>query len=305
MDNHDKIFEQFKTASHKAETKDFPAMDKVWSRIDGKLDRTQIKKETKLWKKVAVAASLLLVASVGYQFLKSDPENIPNQNVVIIDSTQTVIPSPILENNAIVANETKNAIIKEDANQILEEQMISQPDVASVEIVPAAESIADTEYDKRAENLEEKSSASFVAKKNTNDIVRGRNYEAVSVQHNQMEIQTMDSEPAPKTAAKTNAPLVVIDGKADKKGLSKLKDDNIESIVELKEPLYIINGVPYSEKELFGKNPTSPYAPLDQQEIEKTIVLQGEEAIARYGDKGKNGVLIITTKNGKPAKTPK
>lgn len=307
MDNHDKIFEQFKTASEKAETKDFPDMDKVWSRIDEKLDRTQIKKETKLWKKLAVAASLLLVASVGYQFLKSEPENIPNQNVVTIDTTKTVVPSPIVGNNAIVENDTKNTLIKEDASQILEEQMIAQPDVATVEeVVPAAEKITDSEYDKRTDAvLEEKSNSNFVAKKKSSTILKDRKYETVSVQHNQMEVQSMnDYNAAPQAVAKTN-PLVVIDGKADNKGLSELKGDDIESIVELKEPLYIINGVPYSEEELFGENPTSPYAPLHQQEIEKTIVLKGEEAIALYGDKGKKGVIIITTKNGKPAKTPK
>lgn len=308
MDNHDKIFEQFKTASEKAETKDFPAMEKVWSRIDEKLDRTQIKKETKLWKKLAVAASILLVASVGYQFLKSEPETIKtNQNVVTNDSTSTVIQGPILENNAIVGNDTKNTLIKEDASQILQEQIVTKADaITVVEVAPVADKITDQEYGKREDAvLKEKSASDFVAKKKSNDILKARKYEVVSVQHNQMEIQTMDNETAaPQAGARPN-PLVVIDGKADKKGLSKLKDDDIVSIVEMKEPLYIINGVPYSEEELFGENPTSPYAPLDQQEIEKTIVLQGEEAIARYGDKGKKGVLIITTKNGKPVKTPK
>jgi hypothetical protein len=105
--------------------------------------------------------------------------------------------------------------------------------------------------------------------------------------------------------------LVVIDGKKvndeviygtnDKFEASRYDEENLESMVYLKEPLYIINGVHYSEEDLFGSHPTSPYAPLDQQEIEKIEILQGKEAIKKHGDKGKKGVVIIATKDGKPA----
>lgn len=77
-------------------------------------------------------------------------------------------------------------------------------------------------------------------------------------------------------------------------------EDEVESITELKDPLYIINGIQYTEKELFGPNPTSPYTPLDKQEIETISVLLEEEAVDKYGEKGKKGVVIISTKDGKP-----
>ena len=57
----------------------------------------------------------------------------------------------------------------------------------------------------------------------------------------------------------------------------------------------------YSEEELFGPNPTSPYSPLNKQLIETISILQDEKAVSIYGEKGKNGVVIITTKDGKPA----
>ena len=57
----------------------------------------------------------------------------------------------------------------------------------------------------------------------------------------------------------------------------------------------------YTEQELFGPNPTSPYTPLSEQEIDSITVLQQEKAITIYGQKGKKGVVIISTKNGKPA----
>ena len=62
----------------------------------------------------------------------------------------------------------------------------------------------------------------------------------------------------------------------------------------------LIDGVYYSENDLFGKNPTSPYAPLNKQEIKTITVLQDLEATSKYGEKGKKGVVIITTKYGKP-----
>jgi hypothetical protein len=100
---------------------------------------------------------------------------------------------------------------------------------------------------------------------------------------------------------------VVIDGVAmdksynAKKELNKINDEDVEEFTYLPNPLYIINGIEYSEESLFGKNPTSPYAPLDKQKITSTNILKPADATKIYGKKGKNGIVIITTKDGKPA----
>jgi hypothetical protein len=102
--------------------------------------------------------------------------------------------------------------------------------------------------------------------------------------------------------AKKEKPLLVYNNKAeDKQTVKEVEMDEIESIIELPDPLYIINGTEYTEQELFGPNPTSPYTPLSEQEIDSITVLQQEKAILTYGPKGKKGVVIISTKNGKPA----
>ena len=64
MDNQDKIFDKIKTASQKAETMDFPGMEKVWARVDEKLDKKALKTKNKLWKKIAIAASVLLLSLI-------------------------------------------------------------------------------------------------------------------------------------------------------------------------------------------------------------------------------------------------
>ncbi|PKW29754.1 Ca-activated chloride channel family protein [Flavobacterium lindanitolerans] len=103
MENQDKIFEQFKDASKKAETKDFPAMEKVWNRVEEKLDKKDDKKTIALWKKIGIAASLLLFFSLGYQFLKTDETTIdtPKNPVVTQEKENTISNS---EKEAVVDN---------------------------------------------------------------------------------------------------------------------------------------------------------------------------------------------------------
>ncbi len=97
--------------------------------------------------------------------------------------------------------------------------------------------------------------------------------------------------------------ILLVDGKIySSKMLSILPPEVIEDISFLRNPLYLINGREYSEEELFGSNPTSPYAPLNKQEIETIVILQEKEAVPVYGEKGRKGVVIVSTKNGKPAK---
>jgi hypothetical protein len=93
-----------------------------------------------------------------------------------------------------------------------------------------------------------------------------------------------------------NDDLIVIDGEANKKSLSEINPDDVVSVIKLKEPIYFINGVEYSEESLFGKNPTSPYAPLNKQKIDKIEVIQPADAVKIYGKKGEKGVVIISIK---------
>ncbi|MBP9793736.1 MAG: hypothetical protein KBC56_07030, partial [Flavobacterium sp.] len=132
-------------------------------------------------------------------------------------------------------------------------------------------------------------------------------YGTIGVNQAKAEVEAIEEQKETKNKkqlAKKAPPLVVVDGKATDKKVSDIQNsDDFETIVELKNPLYIINGVEYTEKEMFGPNPTSPYYPLNKQEIESLSIYQDEEAIELYGEKGKNGVVVVKTKNGKPIKT--
>jgi hypothetical protein len=71
----------------------------------------------------------------------------------------------------------------------------------------------------------------------------------------------------------------------------KSKDENIKIVSKNeKEPLYIVDGKEISREDMKDILP---------DDIEKIEVLKGEKATDKYGDKGKNGVILIFLKNKK------
>ncbi len=73
------------------------------------------------------------------------------------------------------------------------------------------------------------------------------------------------------------------------------------------DPLYVIDGVPFN-----GNNPGLIFGPysnvslfnsINPGDIESIEVLKDADATAIYGSRGANGVILITTKKGKPGKT--
>jgi len=307
MDNNDKLFNQIKEASHKQEAKDFAALDKVWSRVEDKLDHKALKKENKLWKKIAVAASFLLLFTVGYQLLKPmDPVNVKKNDITIADTIQKKT-EPTEPQKAIVNTTVPNPVIKQNADKILQKEL-QKTVVAANETFVAPAPIAKKSVVMNSVSTASEDAPSAEFEKTNSGFIKSKKSDALSVSRSHdFSEQDINKE----QVAKKDDPLYVVNGKplknendkAKQNGLSNLDPDEIEDIVVLKEPLYIINGQPYSELELFGPNPTSPYAPLNQQEIETLSILQGEKATAAYGSKGSKGVVIITTKNAKPTKS--
>lgn len=303
MDNQDTLFNQIKSAAQNAESKEFPAMDKVWNRVEEKLDHKVLTKQNTLWKKIAVAASILLVVSIGYQFLKEEEKIIitpQNSTATIIDTTTTILDNTESK-NAIAVVAEKNPNIKADADKELEKQINAAPTVAANEIaIPETEALVI-----QTPKLVDTGTYNMASVVTNNGWTAERNFQSRGVTYEEVkkENEKIVSKPV-QTIKKKEEPLYVIDNnKADSSDMKDITNDDLESIVYLKDPLYIINGVYYTEKEVFGPNPTSPYTPLNDQKIETISILQDEKAISIYGEKGKNGVVIITTKDGKP--TPK
>ncbi|MEZ4797719.1 MAG: von Willebrand factor type A domain-containing protein [Flavobacteriaceae bacterium] len=59
------------------------------------------------------------------------------------------------------------------------------------------------------------------------------------------------------------------------------------------QALFVVDGVPYN-----GNQTTSKFLSLDPEDIKEVNVLKGLAAASLYGTAGRNGVIVITTKNG-------
>lgn len=83
------------------------------------------------------------------------------------------------------------------------------------------------------------------------------------------------------------------------------------------EPLYIVDGVPFTMRDNYGAGGISgfiqtgfvgpaygqsPFFSINPYDIESIEVLKDADATAIYGSRGANGVILITTKKGKPGK---
>ena len=77
------------------------------------------------------------------------------------------------------------------------------------------------------------------------------------------------------------------------------------------EPLYIVDGVPFTSTSLSNDNTasflfisgTSPLNGINPADIESIEVLKDADATAIYGSRGANGVILITTKKGQRGPT--
>lgn len=309
MKTDDKLYKKIQQAAENVQQIYFPGMDKVWSRVEDKLDTNVLKKENTIWKKLTVAASLLVVGTIAYHFYSSKPEIIIPENSVVVTEMDTLKKLvPIIENQPqVVEVEKSNPIIKENISEIIEEKTKLKESAVAIQLSKEKNNVRTLDVKEIVvtknslyDGIQEESiSTDF----NANNQVLGFAPNAKGIKQAMQNNYTITETAAPiqATQAKKAAPLIVMDGEAKpNKKVEELKTEEIDSIVYLKEPLYIINGVEYSEQELFGPKPTSPYAPLNQQNIISTTVYQGTDATKLYGKKGEKGVIVITTKNGKP-----
>lgn len=332
MNSEDKIYNKIKSASHKGE-KDFPGMDKVWNRVEEKLDNTIVVQKKNTWQKIAIAATVLLSFSIIYQFVAND-ETIKNK--IIHNNTNPVIVS----NDSVkkIIDEAKEVVVdnndsKKSTNGI-NPYYSSGETSAESSFSPEATKSSDIVIDDSAIKMEVKEDDVVLEEKgkiinelnksiSTENELSFRNsalnssnsnngYLAPTKKYNVTITPPKSKYKAAKsktTAApvQKNKDLVVIDGVAmdkdynSEKELNKISSEDVEELTYLPNPLYIINGIEYSEESLFGKNPTSPYAPLDKQKITSTSILKPADATKIYGKKGEKGIVIITTKDGKPA----
>ena len=295
MGTEEKLYKKIQQAAENAEQKDFPGMEKIWARVEDKLETQTLQKEKHLWKKLAVAASIVLVGTLTF-FLLQEKETkiVPENTVTTIDSSKNVIPTPESANGFV--NTTPE--IKKEAEQILQQQIVIQNNIVindTINYKSKKEVMIPTPI--AMEEVQEMAKTSLVPSYNSMSNSASTNNSSYLAKGKRYDVTMNSAETTQEKDKKiVNDDLVVVDGKLSKKSLNNINPEEVESIIELTEPVYFINGVEYSEESLFGENPTSPYAPLSKQKIDTIVILQPEKAIPIYGEKGKKGVVIITIK---------
>ena len=126
MGTEEKLYKKIQQAAENAEQKDFPGMEKIWARVEDKLETQTLKKEKHLWKKIAVAASVVLLGTLTF-FLLQEKETVivPENTITTIDSSKNTIPTPESANGLV----NTPPEIKKDAEQILQQQIVIQNNI--------------------------------------------------------------------------------------------------------------------------------------------------------------------------------
>jgi len=96
--------------------------------------------------------------------------------------------------------------------------------------------------------------------------------------------------------------ITQINGKVE--GGVKMRIRGVSSISSSQEPLYVIDGMPLiNDDESVSSAPINPLISLNPNDIESIQILKDASSAAIYGARGTNGVVLITTKQGKSGKT--
>lgn len=85
----------------------------------------------------------------------------------------------------------------------------------------------------------------------------------------------------------------------------------VSTITGNSQPLFVVDGVPFNSNTntnasfVYGNQTPSRFLDLDPNNIENVSVLKGLSATTLYGELGRNGVILVTTKNGSTSKARK
>ncbi|WP_317131204.1 SusC/RagA family TonB-linked outer membrane protein [Polaribacter sp. IC063] len=96
------------------------------------------------------------------------------------------------------------------------------------------------------------------------------------------------------------AGVSVINGSGQPGTVGTIRIRGFGSVNGNRDPLYVVDGVPFDVNTVQGANPLNSINPSD---IASTTILKDATATAIYGSRGANGVVLITTKGGSATDT--
>ncbi|MDP9962049.1 vWA domain-containing protein [Chryseobacterium lathyri] len=310
MENNHDIDKRFNDASKLSEEPAvFQGFDKVWAKVEKKLDTIEEKKRIlPAWLPYGVAASLILGLGAFYFISKngtlenSAPLIVENsteahpekKNIYTIDST---VKSNIEKEIEISKSSQKPlSLTKNKANKDPNSPNSKSKILAiNKNDVPAAPGRAGLRKDTlKTQNIEEVILTGFTPKK-----VQNYTSSAVSVQSNYIASNTVSQSLQGRVVGvqiqtygtkRRKSDQIANKMNAINNGLSGYNQISIRGAASLKstnEPLFVVNGE-IVQRDYFNA--------LNPKKIESVEVVKGTGASALYGSRGANGVIVVKTK---------
>ncbi|WP_417351765.1 YfbK domain-containing protein [Flavobacterium alkalisoli] len=302
MENQDKLYEQFKDAAGKAEEKGFDRMEAVWNRVEDKLDRKKKRRGAIYWRYGGVAAALLILLALGGRFFNNHtspelPEQNPETQVTTIDHDkieETFSPTAKdSEKIEVVIGKENTTTYTSETDSIKFESITQKARVWNSKSSEdefwikgnVTEEVKFKPLDARKKEV--------VAESTQLDEVVVTSYRSVTSHKSAMAVATIQAESLEDRA--NTVPIQSLQGKVS--GVKINEQPGVDKTIMLRgagsissnvEPLYVVDGLPVDEK---------TFRNLNQNDITSIAVYKDAVATSIYGNRGANGVVVISTIN--------
>ncbi|PWN67738.1 T9SS type A sorting domain-containing protein [Chryseobacterium oncorhynchi] len=260
----------------------FPSFDKVWGKIEEKLDKKEEKKRIiPVWFPYGIAASLMIGLGALYFLNKNNTVESVKPAIVEIRSLQEqVVSTHVATIDSITKDNIQREKEKNKSNPIVEKLAVNSNPVPIPLKAPSAQSVflpppiqRHLETSDRA--IEEVVITGYGSKKK----------EPISTASSEVSIaKELGGYVAGISISKSGK-----DGSVSIRGLSSISESS-------HKPLVVVNGLPVNPEALSVIKP---------ERIKDIKVLKNEEASALFGSRAGNGVIIIRTKRLRGAEKAK
>ena len=292
MENLNKIDQFFKEENKKFEENiSFPDFENVWGKIENRLDKTENKKKNiALWLPYSIAASLVITIGLMFFFTQKSENReitIASSNAIQKslnqDNSNSIDSVKLVEINQSIQKNIQKTI---DKNQLVSKKYISNTN--EMIVTPQPSIIASSSININDENRNVLSAVEMAKQtKNDSAIVLAANILEEKEFERNSALKMMKAKANAQSLAQEN-PSRLADATNDDLYTEQNRLEDVKIIVNKEsQPLYIIDGYVAD---------TSFLRKYNLKKITSLNIIEGENAVQLYGDYGKKGVVVLTTK---------
>lgn len=313
MENFNKnIDDLFNSESKKAEENtNFPGFEKVWDKVEQKLEKKEKKRILPIWFPSGIAATLVI--GLGVLYLYNQKEDLPVKPVI---AQQETSPESSAKSNII--NKPQSDVHKLDEeiqerikkNPIVTKEILAYQNTSNSDntveiiqnIVPEKMKTVDLEYMKNSKyttdeyylkKIETPAVSAIPFQNQENSLSRAKTKNINEVVVTAMGIKRKEQSLGYASEINVASQLqgkvagLQISSNAPNIPNSNIVIRGVRSIESSPKPLYVIDGKPYENVDL---------QKISSDKIKSVNILKDNAATSLYGSRGLNGVVLIDTK---------